>query len=69
MTFTTYNYDKHGLALSLTSKEVYLAISLFFIVIGTGGIKSNVPPFGADQASIVFLNSATQISMCELRFN
>ena len=34
-----------------SSQEVFLALSLLFIAIATGGIKSNVPLMGADQVN------------------
>ena len=36
-------------ALSTGSKEAFLGISLLLISVGTGGIKANVSPLGADQ--------------------
>ena len=36
-------------ALSTASKEAFLGISLLLISVGTGGIKANVSPLGADQ--------------------
>ena len=35
--------------MSISSKEGFLAVSLILIAIGTGGIKANVSPMGADQ--------------------
>ena len=35
--------------MSISSKEGFLAVSLILIAIGTGGIKANLPPMGADQ--------------------
>ena len=48
LTATTYNYPA-AYALSISSKERFLAVSLIFIAIATGGIKANVSPMGADQ--------------------
>ena len=48
LTATTYNYSP-DYALSMSGKEGFLAVSLIFIAIGTGGIKANVSPMGADQ--------------------
>ena len=33
----------------MSSKEGFLGVSLILIAIGTGGIKANVSPMGADQ--------------------
>ena len=35
--------------MSISSKGGFLALSLILIAIGTGGIKANVSPMGADQ--------------------
>lgn len=44
----TFNYgDVHKLGIG--SKEGFLGISLLLISVGTGGIKANVSPLGADQ--------------------
>ena len=48
LTAITYNYPD-AYALSMSSKEAFLALSLILIAIGTGGIKPNVSPLGADQ--------------------
>ena len=48
LTATTYSYPA-AYALSIPSKEGFLAVSLILIAIGTGGIKANVSPMGADQ--------------------
>ena len=48
---STYDYSKHGLKMNLSFREVMFAISLISIAFGTGGIKANVGPFGADQVS------------------
>lgn len=48
LTATTYNYPA-AYALSISSKEGFLGVSLILIAIGTGGIKANVSPMGADQ--------------------
>ena len=48
LTATTYRYPA-AYALSMSSKEGFLAVSLILIAIGTGGIKANVSPMGADQ--------------------
>ncbi|KAL9978920.1 hypothetical protein ACROYT_G016504 [Oculina patagonica] len=48
LTATTYNYPS-AYALSMSSKEGFLAVSLILIAIATGGIKANVSPMGADQ--------------------
>ena len=47
LTATTYSFPA-GYALSVESKEGFLAVSLILIAIGTGGIKANVSPLGAD---------------------
>ena len=44
----TFDYGP-GCELSTASKEAFLGISLLFISVGTGGIKANVSPLGADQ--------------------
>ena len=48
LTATTYSYPP-TYALSMSSKEGFLGVSLILIAIGTGGIKANVSPMGADQ--------------------
>ena len=48
LTATTYNYPP-AYALSISSKEGFLAVSLILIAIATGGIKANVGLIGADQ--------------------
>lgn len=48
LTATTYNYPPAH-ALSISSKEGFLAVSLILIALATGGIKANVSPMGADQ--------------------
>ena len=48
LTLATYHYPTHY-AMSIPSKEGFLAVSLILIAIGTGGIKANVSPMGADQ--------------------
>lgn len=48
LTLTTYNYPS-AYALNTSHKEGFLAVSLILISIGTGGIKANVSPMGADQ--------------------
>jgi len=48
LTATTYKYPA-PYTLSMSSKEGFLALSLIVIAIGTGGIKANVSPMGADQ--------------------
>ena len=48
---STYDYYKHGLTVSLSSRGVYFVLSLILIAFATGGIKANVGPFGADQVS------------------
>ena len=47
LTATTYSYPV-GYSLSMSSEEVFLALSLILIAIGTGGIDANTPPMGAD---------------------
>ena len=54
LTATTYDYDKHGLTVGLSWREVYLALSLILIAFGCAGIKANVGPFGADQVSKIY---------------
>lgn len=44
----TFNYGA-TYGLSTRSKEAFLGISLLLISVGTGGIKANVSPLGADQ--------------------
>ena len=48
LTATTYSYPP-AYGLSMSSKEGFLGVSLFLIAIGTGGIKANLSPMGADQ--------------------
>ena len=48
LTLATYQYPP-GYAMSISSKEGFLAVSLILIAVGTGGIKANVSPMGADQ--------------------
>ena len=48
LTATTYHYPA-AYALSISRKEGFLAVSLILIAMGTGGIKANVSPMGADQ--------------------
>ena len=48
LTLATYQYPP-GYAMSISCKEGFLAVSLILIAIGTGGIKANVSPMGADQ--------------------
>ncbi|XP_074619064.1 solute carrier family 15 member 4-like isoform X2 [Acropora palmata] len=48
LTLATYHYPTHY-AMSNSSKEGFLAVSLILIAIGTGGIKANVSAMGADQ--------------------
>lgn len=48
LTATSYNYPR-AYALSIPSKGAFLTVSLILIAIGTGGIKANVSPLGADQ--------------------
>ena len=48
LTATTYSYPP-AYALNMSSKEGFLGVSLILIAIGTGGIKANVSPMGADQ--------------------
>ena len=50
LTAITYSYPS-GYGLHISSKEVFLAVSLLFIAIATGGIKSNVSLMGADQVN------------------
>ncbi|XP_067054756.1 solute carrier family 15 member 4-like [Acropora muricata] len=49
LTLTTYDEYPPGYAMSISSKKGFLAVSLILIAIGTGGIKANVSPMGADQ--------------------
>ena len=48
LTATTYSYLP-AYSLSMSSKEGFLGVSLILIAIGTGGIKANLSPMGADQ--------------------
>ena len=48
LTLATYQYPP-DYAMSISCKEGFLAVSLILIAIGTGGIKANVSPMGADQ--------------------
>ena len=48
LTATTYSYPP-AYGLSMSSKEGFLGVSLILIAIGTGGIKANLSPMGADQ--------------------
>ena len=48
LTAITYSYPA---VLNTPSKEAFLAVSLLFIAIATGGIKSNVSLMGADQVN------------------
>ena len=46
--YASYSHN-NKLGLSSAAKHVFFAIALIFISVGTGGIKSNVSPFGAEQ--------------------
>ena len=48
LTAINYNYPS-AYALSISSKEGFLAVSLILIAIGTAGMKANVGLMGADQ--------------------
>ena len=48
---TAITYDYRAAHFVKSSKEVFLALSLLFIAIATGGIKSNVSLMGADQVN------------------
>ena len=41
-------------SLSTIETNVLLIFALFLIAIGTGGIKANISPLGADQVSVIF---------------
>ena len=48
LTLAAYHYPTHY-TMSIPSKKGFLAVSLILNAIGTGGIKANVSPMGADQ--------------------